>query len=94
VLPLPLTEKKTTTGTLFTLSPKIQLGRLTLDDTPLKIEEQQTYLGVTFDKRMTWKQHTSITSAEAKARRKMNIMRKLAGTKWCANEQILKSVYQ
>jgi hypothetical protein len=54
VLPLPLTEKKTTTGTLFTLSPKIQLGRLTLDDTPLKIEEQQTYLGVTFDKRMTW----------------------------------------
>jgi hypothetical protein len=47
---------------------------------PLKIEEQQTYLGVTFDKRMTWKQH--ITSAEAMARRKMNIMRKLAGTKW------------
>jgi hypothetical protein len=41
---------------------------------------------------MTWKQH--ITSAEAKARRKMNIMRKLAGTKWGANEKILKSVYQ
>jgi hypothetical protein len=38
------------TGTLFTLSPKIQPGRLTLDDMPLKIEEQQTYLGVTFDK--------------------------------------------
>jgi hypothetical protein len=61
-------------------------------NTPLKIEEQQTYLGVTFNKRMTWKQH--ITSAEAKARRKMNIMRKLAGTKWGANEKILKSVYQ
>jgi hypothetical protein len=30
---------------------------------------------------MTWKQHTSITPAEAKVRRKMNIMRKLAGTK-------------
>jgi len=28
---------------------------------------------------MIWKQH--ITSAEAKARRKMNIMRKLAGIK-------------
>jgi hypothetical protein len=39
---------------------------------------------VTFDKRMTWKQH--ITSAEAKARRKMNIMRKFAGTKWGAIE--------
>jgi hypothetical protein len=62
-------------------------GRLTLDDTPLKIEEQQTYLGVTFDKRMIWKQH--ITSAEAKARRKMNIMRKLAGTKWSSTKQTL-----
>jgi hypothetical protein len=59
---LPLTEKKQ-------LELSGQPGRLTLDDTPFKIEEQQTYLGVTFDKRMTWKQH--ITSAEAKARRKM-----------------------
>jgi hypothetical protein len=33
---------------------------------------------------MTWKQY--ITSAEAKASRKMNIMKKLAGTKWGANE--------
>ena len=85
-------NREKTTGTLFTLSPKIQPGRLTLDDMPLKIEEQQTYLGVTFDKRMTWKQH--ITSAEAMARRKMNIMRKLARTKWGTNEKILKSVYQ
>ena len=87
---LPLTEKKQLE--LSSYSPKIQPGRLTLDDTPLKIKEQQIYLDVTFDKRMTWKQH--ITSAEAKARRKMNIMRKLAGTKWGANEKILKSVYQ
>jgi hypothetical protein len=34
---------------------------------------------------MTWKQH--ITSAEA--RRKINIMRKFAGTKWGANEKNL-----
>jgi len=47
---LPLTEKKQ-------LELSGQPGRLTLDDTPFKIEEQQTYLGVTFDKRMTWKQH-------------------------------------
>ena len=40
----------------------------------------------------TWEQH--ITSAEDKARRKMNIMRKLAGTEWGANEKVLKSVYQ
>ncbi|VDI60877.1 Hypothetical predicted protein [Mytilus galloprovincialis] len=80
-------NREKTTGTLFTLSPKTQSVKLSLDDTPLKMEDQQTYLGVTFDKRMTWKQH--ITSAEAKARRKLNIMRKLAGTKWGANEKIL-----
>jgi hypothetical protein len=39
---------------------------------------------------MTWKQH--VTSAEAKARRTMHIMRKLAGTNFRANEKILKSV--
>ena len=51
-----------------------------------------TYLGVTYDKRLTWKQH--IQRAETKARRKLNVMRKLAGTNWGANEKILKQVYQ
>ena len=32
--------------------------------------------------------------AESKARRKLNIMRKLAGTTWGANGKILKQVYQ
>ncbi|KAK7101869.1 hypothetical protein V1264_020184 [Littorina saxatilis] len=81
-----------TTATLFTLSAKVQPGRLTLGDTPLKFEDQQTYLGVTYDKRMTWKHH--IMNAEAKARRKLNIMKKLAGSQWGANEKILKTVYQ
>ncbi|PVD24865.1 hypothetical protein C0Q70_15354 [Pomacea canaliculata] len=63
-----------------------------LGDAPLTLEDQQTYLGIAFDKRLTWKQH--ILDAEAKARRKLNIMRKLAGTHWGANEKILKTVYQ
>ena len=85
-------NREKTTATLFTLSPKLQPGRLTLGDTPLKYEDKQTYLGVTFDRRMTWKQH--IQNAETKARRKLNIMRKLAGTHWGANEKILKTIYQ
>jgi hypothetical protein len=48
------------------------------------------FLGVTFDKRLTWKQH--IQNAEAKARRK-HITRKLAGTQWSASDKILKNVY-
>lgn len=63
-----------------------------MGNSPITMEDQQTYLGVTFDKRLTWKEH--IMSAEAKARRNLNIMRKLAGTNWGANEKVLKSVYE
>ena len=85
-------NREKTTATLFTLSPKTQHVKLTMGNSPITMEDQQTYLGVTFDKRLTWKQH--IMSAEAKARRKLNIMRKLAGTNWGANEKVLKSVYE
>ena len=85
-------NREKSTATLFTLSLKAKPGKLTLGNTTLKYEDQQTYLGVTFDKRMTWKSH--INQAEGKARRKLNILRKLAGTTWGATDKILKSVYQ
>ena len=58
----------------------------------LKEEDEATYLCVTFDKRLTWKTHTLRT--ERKALKKLAIMRKLAGTTWGANEQILKTLYE
>ena len=70
----------------------VSTGTITLGGTPLKEDEEATYLGVTFDKRQTWKQH--IAKAEGKARRKMAILRKLAGTTWGASEKVLKTVYQ
>ena len=50
--------------TLFILSPKKQSGTITLDGTPLKEDQEATYLGVTLDKRQTWKPH--IAKAEAR----------------------------
>jgi ribonuclease HI len=85
-------NKEKSFTTLFTLSSKKQTGTIKLGDTPLRSEDEATYLGVTFDKKQTWKPH--IQQAEAKARRKLAIMRKLAGTSWGANENILKRVYQ
>ena len=38
--------------------------------------------------------HTHTLRTEGKARKKLAIMRKLAGTTWGANEQILKTVYE
>ena len=67
-------------ATLFTLSNKQKAGNLKLGDTPLTVEKEATYLGVTFDKRWKWKQQ--VQTAEAKARRKLATVRKLAGTSW------------
>ena len=50
-------NREKTTSTLFTLSLKTQPVKLTMDNIPITMEDQQTYLGVTFDKRLTWKQH-------------------------------------
>ena len=85
-------NKEKSSATLFSLSSKAQAGKLMLEGAELMVVDEQTYLGVTYDKRLTWKQH--IQCAETKARRKLNVMRKLAGTTWGASEKILKQVYQ
>lgn len=46
-------EKSSTTP--FTLSPKQNPGTTKLGDTPLRSGDEVTYLGVTFDKKQTWK---------------------------------------
>ena len=84
-------NKDKSSTTLFTLSPKQKAGTITLGGTPLREDEEATYIGVTFDKRQTWKQH--IAKVEAKARRRLAILRKLACTTWGASEKILKTVY-
>ena len=83
-------NKDKSSTTLFTLSPKQNPGTITLGGTPLKEDEEATYLGITFDKRQAWKKH--IAKAEAKAKRRLAVLRKLAGTTWGASEKILKPV--
>ena len=84
-------DKDKTSATLFTLTAQ-KAGTLTLGDQQLGYKDEQTHLGITFDKRLTWKKQ--IENAESKARRKLGIMRKLAGTEWGANERILNQVYK
>ena len=84
------TDKSSTS--LFTLSPNKQARPIKMGTHTVKEENQATYLGVTFEKRLTWKTH--ILRTEGKARKKLAIMRKLAGTTWGANEHILNTVYE
>ena len=60
-------------------------------NTSLAQVEEATYLGVTFDRRLTWKAH--LAQAETKARKKLAILRKLAGTSWGDHEKIFRTEY-
>ena len=48
-------------------------------------------MGITFDRRLTWKSH--IGKAEKKAKARLTIMRKLAGSTWGADMKTLNKAY-
>ena len=80
-----------TTFTVFSLSTKIPTVSLTINGHALQHENSPTYLGVTFDRRLTWKQEVENNERKGKAR--LAILRKLSGTTWGADLQTLKRVY-
>ena len=84
-------NKSKTTYSVFTLSTKEQTAKLFLDGQRLKEDATPTYLGVTFDRRLTWTKHTNTACSRAKLR--ISIMKKLAGTDWGADQSILKKLY-
>ena len=80
-----------TVASVFSLSTQQETAKLKLNGQELKQEETPTYLGIKLDKRLTWKPH--LMEVERRATRKLAIMKKLAGTLWGANKNILKKVY-
>nr|KAG5694837.1 hypothetical protein BaRGS_019214 [Batillaria attramentaria] len=68
-----------------------QKAKLRINGEYLQADDNPTYLGVTFDKRLTWKQQTEKAATRAKLR--LNIMKKLAGTTWGADMTTLKRLY-
>ena len=75
---------------LFSLGPK-ETVKIQLQNQPIPQVEKAILLGTTLDTRLTFSSH--IEAIEAKALKKLSIMRKLAGSKWGANIKILKQVY-
>ncbi|BFY98463.1 hypothetical protein BsWGS_01503 [Bradybaena similaris] len=80
-----------TTAKVFSLSNKPDPINLHIHGREITHTEQPTYLGVKLDKRLTWKPH--LLNTENKAIRKLGTMKKLAGTTWGANMDILKRTY-
>ena len=82
---------KKTTYTIFSLSPKEQRAELEINGHPLPQDMAPTYLGVTYDPRLTWKHHINKCTTRAKLR--LALMKKLSGTSWGADYSIQKKLY-
>ena len=65
---------------------------LTLGGITIPIATEAKYLGVIFDNRLTWTPH--INYIAGKARRRLNILRAVAGTTWGASKRTLLSIYK
>ena len=88
---LRVNEKKTM-FTVFSLSTKQKLPKLLWNGVTLSHDTTPTYLGITLDQRLTWTQQ--IHKCHTRAKLRLGLMRKLAGTSWGCDKNILKKVYQ
>jgi len=77
--------------TLFTIKTKVPKINLNFNGHILKEDKTPIYLGVTFDPRLTWKEQIQKNKTNATLR--MSLMKKLAGTNWGANQDVLKKMY-
>jgi ribonuclease HI len=82
-----------TVAVLFTRGRYVELpGPLTIDGKEIKIEKSARFLGVIFDSRLTWAEH--INYVAEKCRKRLNLLRAIAGTKWGASRKLLLMVYR
>ena len=80
-----------TTYTVFSLSTKEHKAKLCTNGQTLLAEDNPTYLGVTFDRRLTWKKQAEKADTRGKVR--LALMKKLAGSSWGADATTLKRLY-
>ena len=76
----------------FSLCHKDIKPAITYNNAPLEHVSKYKYLGVTFDTKLTWKDH--IADITARARGRLNILKRLAGTKWGCATSTLNSTYK
>ena len=71
---------------------KVENVKLTLNGKDITVENTARFLGVTFDRRLTWKPH--IDKVVEKCNKRMNILRVLSGTRWGSSKAMLLIVYK
>ena len=84
-------NEKKTTFTIFSLSNQEHSVHLKLNGQTLHQEDTPTYLGVTLDRRFTWK--NQLQKNQARAKIWLALMKKLSCTEWGADQNVLKKLY-
>ena len=67
-------------------------ANLATESNNLPVLKEYKYLGLTFDSRLTYSQHSQ-TVAEKVSRRRLNVLRLLSGTLWGAPKKSLLMIY-
>ena len=81
-----------TVAILFTKSTKEIDLNITLLNNKIKTVDSTKFLGVIFDKRLTWEKHIQYITSRAKKR--LNLLKSLSGTKWGAATKALLTLYR
>jgi len=65
---------------------------LKINDRFIKMEDKAKFLGLVLDSKLTWKAHVDYIVDKCKKR--LNLMRAIAGNKWGASKKVLHTVYR
>src|SRR5206468_3671693 len=71
---------------------KYKVTPIVYNGNPLKVEDKVKFLGMIFDKRLSWQSHAQYIVGRCAAG--LNLMRSLTGTRWGASKTALLTVYR
>jgi len=81
-----------TVAVLFTNSDEWKTVKLSINSTDIRIEQTAKFLGMIFDRRLTWKNH--IEYVVTKCKKRLNLMRAVSGRCWGASQRSLLTIYR
>jgi ribonuclease HI len=81
-----------TVGVLFTNKRYLPTIDIKIDNEIIKMENKAKFLGMIFDRKLSWKQH--IEYIIEKCKKRLNLMRAVSGYQWGASKKSLLAIYK
>ena len=85
-------KKNKTVPILFSNSTRSKLPEICLKEKKLQFHSNHKFLGILFDKKLTWNDH--IQSIRNRCRKRINILKAVAGTSWGNKTKTLLMLYR